>query len=81
MAAAVRLLRDAALPPPLCVVVHALFRGDALAVLRAAGPARIVSCNTVPHASNAIDLMPALAAAARQLCGKTGPHLEREQTP
>ncbi len=67
MAAAVRLLRDAGRPAPVCVVVHALFCGDAYDVLRAAGAARIVSCNTVPHASNAIDVLPALAAAARGL--------------
>lgn len=65
LAAAVRLLREAGLPPPVCVVVHALFGGDALEVLRAAGPAAIVSCNTVPHASNRIDVLPALAQAAR----------------
>jgi len=68
LAAAVRLLRAAALPPPVCVVVHALFGGAALDVLRAAGPARIVSCNTVPHPTNCIDVLPALADAARQLC-------------
>lgn len=67
LAAAVSLLREAALPPPVCVVVHALFGGDALDVLRAAGPAGIVSCNTVPHATNRIDVLPALADAARQL--------------
>lgn len=69
LAAAVRLLRAAAMPPPVCVVVHALFGGTALDVLQAAGPARVVSCNTVPHATNCIDVLPALADAARQLCG------------
>lgn len=70
LAAAVALVREAALAPPVCVVVHALFGGDALDVLRAAGPAAIVSCNTVPHASNRIDVLPALADAARRLCAQ-----------
>jgi ribose-phosphate pyrophosphokinase len=65
LAAAVRLLRAAGMPPPVCVVVHALFGGGALDVLQAAGPARVVSCNTVPHATNCIDVLPALADAAR----------------
>ena len=73
LAAAVRLLRAAAWPPPVCVVVHALFGRDALDVLRAAGPARIVSCNTVPHETNCIDVLPALAEAARQLGGESHP--------
>lgn len=73
LAAAVQALRAAALPPPVCVVVHALFAGDALAVLRAAGPAAIVSCNTVPHPTNRIDVLPALADAVRRHCGAMRP--------
>ena len=34
---------------------------DALAVLQAAGAARIVSCNTLAHPTNAIDVTTALA--------------------
>ena len=50
---------------PVCVVVHAVFADNAASVLRAAGAARVVSCNTLPHASNAIDVMGALAEAVR----------------
>jgi ribose-phosphate pyrophosphokinase len=74
LATAVQVLRAAGLPPPVCVVVHALFAGDALDVLHAAGPAAIVSCNTVPHATNRIDVLPALAEAARRLgCARVAP--------
>ncbi|RZT11044.1 ribose-phosphate pyrophosphokinase [Duganella sp. CF402] len=65
MIAAVRQLQAAGLPPPVCIGVHALFAGDAHAALRAAGPARIVTCDTVPHESNGIGLAAALAAAVR----------------
>lgn len=54
--AAVRRLRSAGLRPPVCVGVHAIFAGDAYEALKAAGADRIVTCNTIPHPSNAIDL-------------------------
>lgn len=65
MAGAVRLLRGLGLAPPVCVGVHALFGGDAEAVLRESGAARVVSCNTVPHPSNAIDVAGLIADAVR----------------
>lgn len=65
MIAAVYQLRAAGLPPPVCIGVHALFAGDAYAALLAAGPACVVSCDTVPHISNGIGLGAALAAAVR----------------
>jgi len=66
--AAVRALKDACKAAPQCVVVHALFAGDAFGDLRAAGVAHIASCDTVPHASNAISLVPELADAVRRVC-------------
>ncbi len=45
-------------------VTHALFNGDALAGLRAAGVRHVWSSNSVPHAgSNAVSVVPLLAAA------------------
>jgi ribose-phosphate pyrophosphokinase len=67
MAAAIARLRAGGTPPPVCVVVHPLFAGDALAVLQAAAPARIVSCNAIEHASNGIDVSAELAQAAAAL--------------
>lgn len=67
MAAACGRLHEAGIAAPVCVGVHALFAGDALRVLEAAGTARIVTCNSIPHATNAIDVLPAVAAAARGL--------------
>lgn len=49
-------LKQAGMKAPVCIGVHAVFAGDAHAALQAAGPGRIVTCNTIPHATNAIDI-------------------------
>lgn len=46
-----------------CLVIHPVFAGPALASLSAAGADVIASTNTIPHATNAIDVVPLLAAA------------------
>lgn len=61
--AAIQLLAEQGLPAPVCIAVHAIFAGDAAGALAAAGAHRVVSCNSITHASNAIDLRPSLAAA------------------
>jgi ribose-phosphate pyrophosphokinase len=60
-------VRRAGLGPAVCVVIHALFSGDAWQRLEEARPARLVTCNAVPHLTNAIDLSEPLAAAVREL--------------
>lgn len=62
MLGAARLLREQGFAPPVCIAAHALFAGDAYAELRAVA-ARVLSCNTVAHESNLIDLHPRIAAA------------------
>ena len=44
-------------------VAHELFVGDAWAEVKAAGVRHVWSSNSVPHASNAVDLVPLLARA------------------
>ena len=63
MIEAVRSLRDQGHPAPYCIAVHGLFAGDAYQELLAAGPAAIVSTNSVEHASNLIDISETLATA------------------
>jgi ribose-phosphate pyrophosphokinase len=65
MAKAVVEVRATGAPPPVCIGVHAIFAGDALSTLRSARPSRIVTCNTVAHATNAVDLDRAIAEAVR----------------
>ena len=68
MIAAARQLRNAGMArAPVCIGVHALFAGDAFAALSAAGAAHIVTCNTIAHPSNAIDVLPEICAAVRGL--------------
>lgn len=55
-------LRRQGFPAPVCVVVHALFAGDAFALVASAA-ARVVSTDTVSHPSNAITVVPLIAAA------------------
>lgn len=56
MVAAIGELRRAGAVAPVCVAVHAVFAGDAAERLAAAGAARVVTCNTIPHPSNGIDV-------------------------
>lgn len=67
LAEAVRALRAAGLAAPVCVAVHAVFADGARELLADAGAAQVASCNTLVHPSNAIDVLPALAEAARAL--------------
>lgn len=46
---------------PICIGVHALFSGDALSAMHAANIKRIVTCNTIAHPSNALDISPLLS--------------------
>ncbi|HRD96413.1 MAG TPA: phosphoribosyltransferase family protein, partial [Rubrivivax sp.] len=50
-------------------VTHGLFIGDALDHLRAAGVRHVWSSDCVPHTSNAVSVVPLLAAALRGVGG------------
>jgi len=63
MVEAVRVLEGRSRSAPICVAVHALFCGDAYQQLVDAGPAAIISTNSVQHLSNAIDIGDVLGAA------------------
>ncbi|WP_427913197.1 ribose-phosphate diphosphokinase [Ramlibacter sp. MMS24-I3-19] len=67
MAEAVRHVRSAFGAAPLCVGVHALFAPEARRLLLDAGASQVLTCNTVPDASNAVDVLPDIAAAVRPL--------------
>lgn len=66
MIAATGMLAKAGLAPPTCVVVHPLFAEDAYARLQAVA-GRVVSCDSIPHPSNAIALAPLVAEALAKL--------------
>jgi len=56
-------MRAAGWAAPVCMAVHGLFGGDALARLRAAGVPDVVTTNSVPGETARIDLSADLAAA------------------
>lgn len=70
MIEAVGRLKAIGAAPPVCVLIHALFGGNAYDDILAAGAARVVSTDSIPHPSNAISLALALAK-------HTSPHLRR----
>ncbi len=66
MIEAARVLRTIGTAAAVCVAVHGLFADDADALLLKEG-ARVVTANTVPHATNAIDVAAPLAAGIHEL--------------
>ena len=57
-------LGDAGYSPPVCIGVHPIFAGDAYESLTHAGAERVVTCNTINHPSNAIDINEIVAESA-----------------
>lgn len=71
LAAAAQVLRAAGWRAPVIVTVHALLHEHDAEMLRRAGVARIVSCDTIPHRTNAISVRKVLADALGKLCEST----------
>lgn len=66
MEVALKQLLAHGLPAPVIVGVHAIFAEDAHARLLAVGAGQVVSTNTVPHVSNAIDLTALVAQSVTE---------------
>lgn len=79
--AALYRFRSAGFPAPICIGIHALFDVDAASRLYGAGAQRIVSCNTLPHPSNDIDIHPAMVAATRSLLQRLHPRRDPLASP
>lgn len=52
----VKHLNTAQMKPPVCIGVHAIFAGKAYTDLLTSGVKEIITCNTIPHESNKIDI-------------------------
>lgn len=61
----IRKLVRAGFRAPECVAVHGIFAGDAYRRILQAGATAITTCNTIPHATNAIDITALIAGAVR----------------
>ena len=60
-------LKRAGMKAPVCIGVHAVFSGNAYQELKTTGTANIVTCNTIPHESNGIDISTILINGYKQL--------------
>lgn len=69
-------LRKLGLPPAVCVAVHGIFADSADQALLHAGAARVITTNTIAHATNAIDVAPVLEPTIRDLLA-----VVRKETP
>ncbi len=49
-------LKNAGMKAPVCIGVHAVFAGNAFEELKKSGVDKIITCNTIPHFSNGIDI-------------------------
>jgi len=65
MIEATRMLRAAGSAAPMCVAIHAVFADTVQDALVAAGASGIVTCDTIPHASNRISVSDPIADAVR----------------
>ena len=65
-------LCDRGARPPVCIVIHAVFAGDACAEILAAGASRIVSTDSIPHPTNEIGLARLLSEATLKVMRKSG---------
>jgi ribose-phosphate pyrophosphokinase len=63
----IRHLKTLGWPAPVCVAVHAVFAGSAYEDILDAGAAKVVSCDTIVHASNRISIAAGLARAVGEL--------------
>ena len=55
-------LKNAGLKAPICIGVHAVFAGNAFEELKKSGVDKVVTCNTIPHSSNEIDITELIAS-------------------
>ena len=65
MVEATRMVRAAGAAPPMCVAIHAVFADAVQDTLVEAGARGIVTCDTIPHASNRICVADPIAEAVK----------------
>ena len=77
MLQATRLLRGRTSTPPVCIAVHALFAQQSFDELSTLA-GKVVTSNTVPHASNGIDISGPIAEAASRFIRSPAAPAERQ---
>lgn len=66
MAEAVGQVNGGGRAAPVCIAIHPVFADGAVEDLEHAGAGLVVSCNTIRHPTNAIDVTPLIANACRE---------------
>lgn len=66
----VKHLQKAKMPPPVCIGIHAVFANHAYHDLLEAGIDSVVTCNTIQHQSNHIDISPLLINSLKKILNK-----------
>ena len=64
-------LKNAGMKPAICIGIHAVFSGNAYQDLWDAYVENIITCNTIPHQSNGIDLSDIIAKEVTELMHHT----------
>lgn len=49
-------LKEEGAKPPVCIGIHAVFSGDSYSELQKSGVSKIITCNTIAHSSNGINI-------------------------
>jgi ribose-phosphate pyrophosphokinase len=68
MIATVRHLQLLHMSAPICIGVHALFNSETEQNIRLAGAEKIITCNTILHPTNQIDITTIIAKGMVELC-------------
>lgn len=71
----IRQLTHAGMRAPVCIAVHGIFSADSYGYLLAAGASRVITSNTIPHESNAIDVAGLLATGVLNMVNGATPKL------
>lgn len=61
----IKQLKALLMPPPICIGTHAIFANDAYQQLLKANTDKIITCNTITHPSNLIDVSPLITKSLR----------------
>lgn len=64
-------LKQLKMRPPVCIGIHAIFAGNAYESLLQADADQIVTCNTISHPSNHVDLSTIIISGIKQQIGGT----------
>ncbi len=63
----IKQLKTAGMKQPVCMAVHGVFADGAMEGLLAAGASEVITCNTITHPSNGMDVAGILAESAKEL--------------